>query len=270
MQMRQFVWLPVRLAAIILLFLGAVYAFQGHLLYYPEKVALSQYAAPADLKPWPGSEDLRGLTSKPAGRARAIAVVFHGNAGHAGHRKWYADNLVRLDLPVILAEYPGYGPRPGSPSEKSLVADAAQILALVRQSTDLPILVIGESLGAGVAVGAVRADPGGVAGLMLITPWDTLENVARHHYPFLPVSWLLRDRYDSRAGLRMFPGRVLVAIAERDSIVPARFGRALYESFPLGKRLVTWPETDHNDWPGIVDGQWWASSIEFLLADGKH
>jgi len=104
-----------------------------------------------------------------------------------------------------------------------------------------------------------------VTALLLITPWDGIEQVARHHYPWLPVGWLLRDRYDSVANLSGYTGRVAVVIAEQDSIVPPKLGRALFESLPEPKRLWIVPAADHNDWLGRVDAAWWRSLIGFLF-----
>ncbi len=133
---------------------------------------------------------------------------------------------------MILAEYPGYGPRDGALGEESLVGDAAQSLALAHRLFGAPLLVVGESLGAGVAAAAAARQPAAVAGLLLITPWDRLESVAAHHYAWLPVKWLLRDRYDSAAHLASLGGPVMVAVAARDDIVPPRFGIALYRACP--------------------------------------
>jgi fermentation-respiration switch protein FrsA (DUF1100 family) len=111
----------------------------------------------------------------------------------------------------------------------------------------------------------VTQHPAGIAGLLLITPWDRLENVARFHYPWAPVGWLLRDRYDSVSNLARYDGRVLVAIAERDSIVPARFGTALEVALTQPKRLLVIPGAGHNDWPEQVDAMWWRDAVDFLL-----
>lgn len=261
-------WLAFRLAVILLLFLAGVFVFQDRLLYFPENPPFDEFVArQSELAPWPGKGDLRGLLREPAGKVRATVIVFHGNAGHAGQREGYADRLARLGLRVILAEYPGYGPRPGRFGEDSFTADAAQTIALAHRNFGAPVLIVGESLGAAVAAGAVAREAAGVAGLLLITPWDRLENVARHHYGVLPVRWLLRDRYDSVAGLAAFHGRIAVAVAERDTIVPARLGKALYEALPPPRRLLVMPGVDHNDWFDRADESWWRAALAFLLGD---
>ena len=256
------------IAAPIAVLLVALVLFQDRLLYLPAKAPLAQLLAPG-LLAWPGEAEFRGLLAEPAGNARGTVLVFHGNAGHAGHRAFYATALTRLGLRVILAEYPGYGPRDGAVGEQNLVADAERTVALAHRQYGAPLLLIGESLGAGVAAAACAREPDKTAGLLLITPWDRLENVAAHHYPWLPVKWFLRDRYDSATHLVAFGRPVLVVIAERDSIVPARFGAALYEALAGPKRLTVVRAAEHNDWADRVDDTWWTEATTFLLGEPR-
>ncbi|WP_028221117.1 alpha/beta hydrolase [Paraburkholderia oxyphila] len=241
---------------------------QDRFLYFPEKAAIGDVVS-GGLRAWPTPAAFRGLVAEPAGSARATAIVFHGNAGHAGHRSFYAAVLTRLGLRVILAEYPGYGPRDGTLGEESLVADALQTIVLAHRLYNAPQLLIGESLGAGVAAAASSRERDKTAGLLLITPWDRLEHVAAHHFPWLPVKWLLRDRYDSVTHLSSCGFPVLVVLAERDSIVPARFGEALYDALAEPKRLIVVKAADHNDWIGRVDETWWREALGFLLKPSR-
>lgn len=243
--------------------------FQDRLIYYPDNPPLASVLADArssGLAPWPGQDDYRGLLREPAVTARGTVVLFHGNAGHAGHRAWYADEFARRGLRLILAEYPAYGPRPGKLGETALAADASTTLALVRRQFPGPLLLAGESLGAGVA--AAVAQSAAADALLLITPWDDLRNVARHHYPWLPAGWLLRARYDNVANLAGYRGRVAVVVAARDSIVPPALGGALYDKLAEPKRLWIIPAADHNDWMEHVDAAWWQSVTGFVL-DGR-
>lgn len=253
------------IALCIVVFVGGLTMFQDSLLYFPDRVPLSSVVDEArrgGLVPWPDAGAYRGLLAEPKVPARGTLLLFHGNAGHAGNRAWYVDMLSRQGLRVILAEYPGYGPREGGLGETSLVPDARDTVALVRRQFHGPLILAGESLGAGVAAAAAKdAD---VDALLLITPWDTLKNAASHHYPWLPVGWMLRDRYDSAGNLAAYRGRVAVVVAERDSIVPASFGRALFENLTEPKRLWTIPDAEHNDWQGHVDAAWWESVLGFL------
>lgn len=237
---------------------------QNTLLYFPDRATVEEMEA-GGMRAWPAAQDFRGLVAEPAGAARGTVIVFHGNAGHAGHREFYAKFLGRLGLRVILAEYPAYGPRDGALGERSFAADAEQTLLLAHRRYGGPFLLIGESLGAAVVAAAAARQRDRIAGLLLITPWERLESVATHHYPWLPVSWFLRDRYDSAAYLAAWDRPVVVAVAERDSIVPARFGKALFDVLAQPKRFMVIKGAEHNDWPVRIDEAWWRDVIAFLL-----
>ena len=236
---------------------------QRRLLYFPIRASVDQMAA-AGLSAWPVSDDFRGLVAEPVGPARATLILFHGNGGHAGHRVGYAASLAPLGVRVILAEYPGYGPRDGRPAEASLVADAVETIDRAQRAWGPPLLIAGESLGAAVAAAAAARRRETVAGLLLLTPWDRLASVATQHYPLLPVKWLLRDRFDSASALAEFGQPVLVAVADRDAVVPAHAGLALFESLSQPKRLVRMA-AGHNDWMGVADAAWWHRAVDFLL-----
>jgi pimeloyl-ACP methyl ester carboxylesterase len=256
----------VKIALACLITFAGLIMFQERFLYFPDRVALGDMLS-TGLGPWPTPQDFRGLVAEPAAPVRGTAIVFHGNAGHAGHRAFYATALKRLGLRVILAEYPGYGPRDGALNERSLVDDAAHTIALAHRLYGAPLLLIGESLGAGVAAAAGAREHDKIAGLLLITPWDRLEHVAAYHYPWLPVQWLLRNRYDSAVHLVRFDLPVQVMIAEQDSIVPPHLGVALYEALAGPKRLTVVKAAGHNDWIDHVDDTWWRESITFLLGE---
>ena len=254
------------IVVVCLLFLAAIYLRQERLLYFPAQATVEDVTR-GGLRAWPSPQDFRGLVAEPVGAVRGTAIVFHGNAGHAGHRAFYAQALTPLGWRVILAEYPGYGPRTGLLGEASLVADAEQTVALAHRQYGGPLLLAGESLGAAVAAAAGARLPGLIAGLLLITPWDRLASVGSHHYPWLPVKWMLRDDYDTLARLASFDRPTVVAIAERDSIVPAHLGTALHAALGSPKQLLVIQGSDHNDWPDRVDAAWWRAIVAFALGE---
>ena len=254
------------IAATCLGFLALVYLWQDRLLYFPQRATVEDVVS-AGLTPWPSAQDFRGLVAEPRGAVRGTAIVFHGNAGHAGHRAYYAQALVPLGFRVILAEYPGYGPRAGKPGEANFIRDASEIVALAHAQYGGPLLLVGESLGAAVAAAAGEQRPDLTAGLVLITPWDRLADVASHHYPWLPVKWLLRDQYDTAARLESFDRPVVVVIAERDTIVPARRGAALHAALVGPRHVITIEGAGHNDWPDRVDAAWWRRVTDLAVAE---
>lgn len=216
------------------------------------------------LEAWPANDPIALVASPDS--ARATVVVFHGNGGTALQRGYYADALTRHGLRVVLAEYPAYGWRSGDVSETAFVADARRTLELATEAFGGPLIVWGESLGAGVASAAVRQLEVPVEAVVLLTPWDTLPNTASAAYPWLPVRWLVRDRYDSVENLSGFAGRVAVLVAEADAVIPPARGRSLYEGLDAEKRLWTFPGAGHNTWPASPNAPWWDEVVAFALA----
>jgi hypothetical protein len=172
--------------------------------------------------------------------------------------------LEPLGFRVVLAEYPGYGARGGRLSERSLVADARETVRLAAGDFPGPLYVWGESLGAGVATGVVADCSLPVDGVALITPFTSLPDmaVAVYRLPFLRP--FVRDRYDSVANLRSFQHPVAILVSERDELIPAEQGQALYDSLSTRKRLWEFPGAGHNTWPAGADEGWWAEVAAFL------
>ncbi len=252
------------LAVAALAIVGPMVAWQERMIYFPQQTSRAAWT-PGGLAAWPSADDPRGLVASPDGPVHATAVVFHGNAGHAGQRAMYAERLSRVGLRTILAEYPGYGAREGSPGEAAIVADAVRTLELAAHEAGAPLVVIGESLGSGVAAAAAAQVPDRVAGLILFTPWDRLEHVAAYHYPWLPVRWLLREHYDSVAHLAGLGKPVWVAVAERDEVVPAELGVALHAGLREPRRLLVMQGAGHNDWWSQMDEARWQDALDFVL-----
>lgn len=265
-----------------LLLMGFMTMSQDRLLYLPDPTpptpANLKLSAGRPLALWPPATGLafrgyvRAGTESAVGAetpSRGTVLVFHGNAGSARDRAFYLRALEPLGLRVLLAEYPGYGGRPGDLSEASLVADARETLRLARRHFGEPLWVLGESLGAAVAA-QTAADPAGPAsGLLMITPWDNLPDLAQSIYWYLPARWLVRDAYDSRAALQGYPGPVAMLIAGRDEIVPPAQSQRLFQALTEPKRLWVFPEADHNTWPASSNPAWWAEVWNWLAAEAR-
>ena len=156
---------------------------------------------------------------------------------------------------VLLFDYRGYGGNGGAPTEPGLVADAraARAYLLGRADVDASRLVyFGESLGSAVAV-TLAAEHGPVA-MVLRSPFTSLVDVGRVHYPFLPVTALLRDRFASLDAIRDVRCPVLVIAGDRDRIVPVGQSRRLYDAVRAPKDLVIIAGADHND-PALGGGE---------------
>lgn len=256
-------------AALVLVAVVAVaYLAQRRLLYFPTRNGLdasTRIARAVGLEPWlDGAGHFIGWRAPhPDGAPVARAVVLHGNAGSALERIYLRDVLRGPGLPrigVFLLEYPGYGPRTGSPSQESIVA--ATIEAIDFLGEEVPVFLVGESLGSAAVALAAAARPR-VAGLLLVTPLASVTAVARRHYPFVPSS-LVRDAFRADLALPRYGGRVGFLVASRDEVVFADLGRALFDAYPGPKRLWEEQGAFHNTLRFRPDDPLWAEVWGFL------
>jgi pimeloyl-ACP methyl ester carboxylesterase len=262
---------PVRIilyaVAGVVVLCAILFLMQRRLLYHPDTTTPSgPFLDQAGLTAWPGPGlEFRGYLVRAAVKpAEGFVMVFHGNAGAAADRGYYGRMLGELGYRVVLAEYPGYGGRSGDPSERLLVEDARAVIHAAYRVYGRPVILVGESLGCGVAA-AAAADPAvPVDGIVLITPWDSLPGLAQSVYPLMPVRWLALDRYDSVRNLADFNGRIAVAVSEWDEVIPMKHGIRLFSSLKSEKRLWIWREAGHNSWPDSIGVDWWREAMDFI------
>jgi hypothetical protein len=190
-------------------------------------------------------------------------LLMHGNAGEAQIRAMYLPLLEASGFDGVLLEYPGYGCRPGAPTEAALVADARAALALLR-TEGAPVFLLGESLGSGVAVQVAALAPTAVAGLLLVTPFARMTEVAARHYPIFPMGLLLRDRWNSLDAIRSYPGPVALLLAGRDEVVSVQQGKRLAGACPGPRRVWEVPLAGHNDLPLQPGQPPWSEVFAFL------
>ncbi len=261
----------VRVALVLLTAYAGLVAYVGatqrRLIYFPGRPpadAVERRVSEAGFLPWTNAAGMRigWWRPHPADPGRTRVLITHGNAGSADARDYLADALQEgWEADVHVLEYPGYGDRPGEPRQDTLVAAAVEGVDLLAGT--LPLYLVGESLGSGVAAGAAAARPDRVAGLLLLTPFDSLANAAAFHYPWLPVGWILRDRYPAAEWLRGYPGPVGVLVGASDTVVPAGLGRRLHDALQGPRRLWDLPGQDHDD-AVQQPPEWWREAAAFL------
>lgn len=217
-----------------------MYVQQRELMYFPQFTLAA--AADTDFALARDGVVLRGWVVN-VGQREPI-LYFGGNAeriedNRGDFARWFPRHS------VYLVAYRGYGASEGRPSEPALFADSLRLYDEVSQRhPGQPITVIGRSLGSGVASYLASQRP--VAGLVLVTPFDSLSNVGQAHYPWLPVKWLSKDHYDSVRHLAGYDGPLLVIRAGQDQVVPAASTERLVESLPRPPKVVDLPNADHN------------------------
>lgn len=178
-----------------------------------------------------------------ADSSRAV-VYFGGNAEDVSR----ALPLLRRAFPtaaIYAPHYRGYGGSTGWPGEAALVDDGVALVADVA-ARHADIVLIGRSLGSGVAMQVAARHP--PRRLVLVTPFDRMAALARHHYPWLPAGLLLRERYDSLAQAPALRVPTTLIVAARDSIVPPARAHALAAAFAPGVAdTVVLEGAGHND-----------------------
>lgn len=256
-----------------LLFLLIVFLFQRKMIYFPDTYSIEeqqQLADQSNLKLWPSTTDYLGLIAKTSQATnKGTVIVFHGNAGSATDRTYYLDALEILGYRVILAEYPGYAARNGAPSEQALIADGIQTAKQALNDFGGPIFLWGESLGGGVVGGIVHSGQVPVKGIVLITPFDSLADVAQHHYWFFLAKWLIRDKFDNIKNLQDYSGNIALLLAEQDEVIPNKRSLKLFESLPHRKKLWTFKDAGHNTLPLSQKLSWWQEVTQFVSGQNE-
>jgi fermentation-respiration switch protein FrsA (DUF1100 family) len=240
------------------LLVAAMYVLQRQIQYFPARVLPSPGEAGVpdmevvtlqtedglDLVAWYAS-----ARPGPRGVTLPTIVYFHGNGGSIAGRGIRVRPFLDAGYGVLLVEYRGYGGNPDRPTEAGLMADgraALDFLAARRVPPERTVLY-GESLGSGVAVR--MAAETAIAALVLEAPFSSAVDVGASAYWFLPVRFLMKDRFDSMAHIGRVTAPLFMVHGEADHVVPVRFGRRLFEAAPGRKEAVYLPHAGHNDLP---------------------
>jgi len=218
---------------------GALYVFQRSLIYFPQPRFNKDGTTLMTLQV---GTRTTAVSTRPNTGPDAL-IYFGGNAED-----------VSLNMPsfsaafpnyaIYLLHYPGYGGSSGSPSETAILADALALFDRVHAEHQ-NIVVIGRSLGSGVAIRVASLRP--VTRLVLVTPFDSLQNVAAQHYPYFPVRWLLRDKFESWRFAPEIVAPTRIIVAEEDEIIPRANTDRLRAHFKDGVvSYVVVPGVGHN------------------------
>jgi hypothetical protein len=202
-----------------------LYTQQQSMLYFPQPAASGE--ADTDLLPAAGA---RVLVSVRESSGADALVYFGGNAEDVS-RNLPVFSAAFPDHALYLLRYRGYGGSGGEPSEKALVQDALALFDLAH-ARHKRVLVVGRSLGSGLAVHVASLRP--VTRLVLVTPYDSIADIAARQFPLLPVYWLMRDRYESWRYAPRVSAPTLIIAAERDEVIPRWSTELLVTRFPRG------------------------------------
>ena len=237
------IWIVITIAGAAIIFIGFLFIFQSHSVYYPERVLSAD----------PGSigldfESISFETTDrvklsgwfiPGENSRGVILFCHGNAGNISHRLESIQIFHQLGLDVFIFDYRGYGQSEGKPTEPGTYKDAEaafQYLIEERQVSQNKVIVFGRSLGGAVASWLAQSHTPGA--LILESTFTSLPDVAATLYPYLPVRLLLRFKYNTAEYLGRINCPVLIVHSPNDEIMPFSHGRRLFEMAKEPKRFL--------------------------------
>jgi pimeloyl-ACP methyl ester carboxylesterase len=206
--MNEIIYIALALPGLYLLLAAILFLFQRRLIYYPTTADPGFSAEEISIDNQ--GNRLHGWVLNP-GQARAL-IYFGGNSELITHRQNFFEQVFG-DYSVYMINYRGYGHSQGNPSETALFSDALAIYDRLIERHD-SISAYGRSLGSGVAVYLAANRP--LDKLILLTPYDSVAEVARAIYPLFPVRYLIKDRFDSARLAGEIDIPVMITSAEHD------------------------------------------------------
>jgi uncharacterized protein len=205
---------------------AALFFFQRSLIYFPQAGASDDGATTLTL---PTAAGRVVVSTRPTDGLSAL-IYFGGNAEDVSVNM--ASFAVGFpDRAIYLLHYRGYGGSSGNPSEQGLFADALTLFDQVH-SEHPDVVVVGRSLGSGVAVYVSSLRP--VTRLVLITPYDSVQELAAQQFPFIPVRWLLLDKFESWRYAPRVTAPTVIVTAEHDEMIPRASSELLQSRFKSG------------------------------------
>jgi len=234
---------------------------QESMIFFPQPVAsmphLPARASPLEVVAADGTR-LRGWIVKGTAAPAPALIYFGGNAEEVS---WtLSDARWPREWTIVGVNYRGYGASEGKPGERELTDDALAIYDAVIRREDIDprrIVVFGRSIGTPIAVHLAAERP--VAGAVLVSPFDSMTAIGKTHYPFLPVSLLLRHRFDALPDAKRNQMPLLAIVGESDSIIPPERSRALFDAWAGPKTWLVVPGAGHNTlgaseifWDGVA------------------
>ena len=230
----------------------ALFAMQRSLIYFPQ--AASAVPGTSSLVLSRADADVRVTTRASSG---SNAVIYFGGNAEDVSLSFPSLQAAFPDDALYLLHYRGYGGSTGSPSEDAIVADAIALFDVVHAEHP-SVVVVGRSLGSGVAVHLASQRP--VRRLVLVTPYDSLQEIAATQFSYFPVRWLLRDKFESWRYVAGIVAPTTIIAAENDEVIPRESTESLYRRFPAGTATLTVVRaTGHNT---ISDSADYASRLK--------
>jgi fermentation-respiration switch protein FrsA (DUF1100 family) len=194
--------------------------------YYRDKLTVSVDKVKIKTK---DNIELLGWYHKKDSQNYKTILFLHGNAGALENRIHKINHFENMDINFLIIAWRGFSGNKGKPTEKGLYEDARSAVRWLEKEGVMKkdIVIYGESLGTGVATEIVQNN--NFAGLILESPFTSMIDAAKNKYPFLPIRFLLKDKYESNKKIKNIKSPLLIMHGEVDKIVPFWMGKKMYD-----------------------------------------
>jgi len=229
-------YLTIILITFLLIYLiisVSVYIFQRNLLYDPKENNYSGDKLIVKIeKVKIKTQDNIKLTSwyhkKDISNYKTI-LFLHGNAGSLENRIHKINHFNNININFLIVAWRGFSGNKGKPTEKGLYEDAASAVRWLKSNgiKEKNIIIYGESLGTAVAIEIAQNK--NFAGIILESPFTSMVDAGKEKYPFLPIKFLLKDKYESDKKIKNIKSPILVMHGEVDNLVPFYMGKKIYD-----------------------------------------
>ena len=232
-KMNYFILILFVFISIYLFILISTYLFQRNLLYHPGENnysgdRLDVSVEKVKIKTQDNIELLSWYHNKNINNYKTI-LFLHGNAGSLENRIHKINNFKDMNINFLLLAWRGFSGNKGQPTEQNLYEDARSAIRWLESKgiKENDIIIYGESLGTGIATEIAQNK--NFAGIILESPFTSMIEAGKTKYPFLPVRFLLKDKYESNKKIKNIKSPILIMHGKVDNIVPFYMGKKMYE-----------------------------------------
>ncbi len=242
-----FFWLVV----FYISFAGGLFLAQRDLMYFPSYTKPSVNDAGIigleEINVTTGDGfSLYGWYKKPDIKGYPVVVWFHGNGSSLARSATRFIPYLKEGYGALFTEYRGYSGNPGKPDEEGLYSDSRAFITWLKEQgvSEEDMVFYGESIGSGPAVKMAMEYPD-VRALVLEAPFTSTVEIGQKAYPFLPVSWMMRDRYENFSRIENIKTKTIIAHGTKDRVVPYALGERLFNAAPEPKTFISIEGGDH-------------------------
>ena len=262
---------------IVILYVGVcalLYFKQDGLLFHPHPTGAAEIAEIVKTHPdfdtlcfemKDGNRTYGFISNDTVAGKHPLVIYFGGNAEEVSHlmgKKNYLPNTV-----MALINYRGFGLSKGVISEKTMFADALEVYdkLITNPKVDAGhVIIIGRSIGTGVAT--YLSSQRITSATVLITPYESMIDVAQEKYPFVPIGLLIKHPFKSNEYAKSVTSPMLALISKNDMIIPTVHAFKLIEAWK-GKTSFLEVNEDHNSIMG--NEEVWKKIEEFVIENSK-